>query len=286
MPSFVIVGPRVPESPVVISVPHAGRDYPPALTAMTRVSMAALTPLEDRWVDAVGEAARGAETMLVQRAARAWIDLNRAESERDPRLDDGVTGGGASAPGQPIASAKVRSGLGLVPRRTAQAGELWSRKLSGAEVEARIAADHRPYHAALGEALAAARARFGAAVLLDLHSMPTLKGSGAGAPQVVLGDRFGRAAAARFVHRIEAEAEAAGLRVALNSPYAGGHILDRHARPAAGIHGVQLEIDRALYLDRRGELSPGFAGVVALVRRVIAALADEALARPSALAAE
>ena len=284
MPSFEIVGPPVPESPVVISVPHAGRDYPPALRAMARVSMAALTALEDRWVDAVGDAARGAETMLAQRAARAWIDLNRAETERDPRLDDGVMGGGAAAPGQPIASAKVRSGLGLVPRRTAQAGELWSRKLSAAEVEARIAADHRPYHAALGGALAAARARFGAAVLLDLHSMPSI--AGAGAPQVVLGDRFGRAAASRFVHRIEAEVEAAGLRVALNSPYAGGHILDRHARPAAGIHGVQLEIDRALYLDRRGELSPGFAGVVALVRRVIAALADEALARPAALAAE
>lgn len=283
-PSFDVVGPRLPESPVVISVPHAGRDYPPALAALLRVPLAALATLEDRLVDALGAAARGGETMLVQRAPRAWIDLNRAETERDPRVDDGAAGGGAGGAGQPAASAKVRSGLGLVPRRTTQAGDVWSRRLSAAEVDARIAEDHRPYHAALAEALAAARARFGAAVLLDLHSMPSI--AGAGSPQLVLGDRFGRAAATRFVHRIEAEAGAMGLRAALNSPYAGGHILDRHARPAAGIHGVQIEIDRALYLDRRGELSARFAETAGLLRRVIAALADEALARPSALAAE
>ena len=114
--------------------------------------------------------------------------------------------------------------------------------------------------------------------------MPSL--GGAGAAQVVIGDRFGRAAAARFVHRVEAEVEAAGLRHALNTPYAGGHILDRHAAPARGIHAVQLELDRALYLDRRGDLAAGFADTVDLVRRLIAALADEALARPAALAAE
>jgi N-formylglutamate amidohydrolase len=264
---------------VVVSVPHAGRDYLPALRAMLRVPVAALAALEDRRMDAVADAARGVETMLVQRLPRAWIDLNRCETERDPRLDEG-----AAASAQPIVSAKVRSGLGLVPRRTTHVGDLWTRRLAGAEVEQRIADAHRPYHAALAETLAAARARFGAAVLLDLHSMPSLAGSGA--PQVVIGDRFGRAASARFVHRVEAEVEASGLRHALNSPYAGGHILDRHARPAGGVHGVQFEIDRALYLDRRGELSTGFAEVVALVRRVIAVLADEALAQPRALAAE
>ena len=279
MASFDLVGSRVPESPVIVSVPHAGRDYSPALRAMLRVPPAALAALEDRLVDRVAEAARGVETLLVQRRPRAWIDLNRAEGERDPKLDEGA--GGTA---QPIASAKVRSGLGLVPRRTAQAGELWSRKLAGAEVEARIAADYRPYHLALAQALAAARARFGAAVLLDLHSMPAIAGSAS--PQVVIGDRFGRAAAARFVHRIEAEVEAAGLRHTLNTPYAGGQILDRHARPADGVHAVQLEIDRALYLDRDGALSAGFSRVVDLVRRVIAALADEALAHPTALAAE
>ena len=279
MASFDLVGPPAPESPVVVSVPHAGRDYPPALRAMLRVPLAALAALEDRFVDTVAESARGIETVLVQRRPRAWIDLNRAEAERDPKLDEGADG-----LAQPVASAKVRSGLGLVPRRTAQAGELWSRKLAGPEVEARLAADYRPYHAALAEALAAARARFGAAVLLDLHSMPSI--AGRASPEVVIGDQFGRAAAARFVHRIEAEVEGAGLRHALNTPYAGGQILDRHACPAAGIHAVQLELDRALYLDRRGDLSAGFADAVDLVRRVIAALADEALGGDRALAAE
>jgi N-formylglutamate amidohydrolase len=279
MASFDLVGPPEPESPVIVSVPHAGRDYPLGLRAMLRVPLGALVALEDRLIDTVAERARGRETMLVARAPRAWIDLNRDEGERDPRLDEG-----AAATAQPHLSAKVRSGLGLVPRRTTQTGDLWSRKLTGAEVEARIAAEHRPYHAALGTALAAARARFGAAVLLDLHSMPSIPGPAQ--PQIVIGDRFGRAAAGRFVHRIEAEVEAAGLRHALNTPYAGGHILDRHGRPAAGIHAVQLELDRALYLDKRGGVSSGYADVVDLVRRVIAALADEALARPAALAAE
>lgn len=279
MASFDLVGAQVPDSPVVVSVPHAGRDYPLALRAMLRVPVGALAALEDRWIDAVAEAARGTETMLVQRRPRAWIDLNRAETERDPRVEEG-----GSATTQPMASAKVRSGLGLVPRRTSQVGDLWSRRLTGGEVETRIAADHRPYHAALFKTLAAARARFGTALLLDLHSMPSIPGPTP--PQVVIGDRFGRAAAARFVHRIEAEADAAGLRHALNTPYAGGHILDRHARPANGIHAVQLELDRALYLNRRGDLSSGFADTVDLVRRVIAALADEALAQPAALAAE
>ena len=276
MASFDLLGPLRPDSPVVVSVPHAGRDYPPALRAMLRVAPGALVALEDRLVDTVAMRARGVETMLVQRRPRAWIDLNRAETERDPRLDEGAGPGAASA--------KVRSGLGLVPRRTAQSGELWSRRLGGTEVEARIAADHRPYHEALGAALAAARARFGASVLLDLHSMPPVPGPSA--PRVVIGDRFGRAAAARFVARVEAEVEAAGLRHAVNTPYPGGHILDRHGRPADGVHAVQLELDRGLYLDRRGEAGAGLPAMVALLRRVLAALADEALAGSAALAAE
>ncbi len=280
MASFDLLGPDIPESPVVLSVPHAGRDYPLALRAALRAPVAALSTLEDRHVDLVARAARGRETMLVQRVARAWIDLNRAEFERDPKLDDG-----AVSTAQPLQSIKVRSGLGLVPRRTALAGDLWRRRLSGEEVDCRIAADHRPYHAALDRALAAAKRRFGTAILLDVHSMPSV--AGRGGAQVVLGDRFGRAAASRFVHRLEGEIERAGLRAALNTPYAGGHILDRHARPEAGIHAIQLELDRALYLDRRLDmLGPGFDATMVLVRNLIAALADEAMATPVALAAE
>lgn len=275
-PSFDLIGPMPPASPVIVSVPHAGRDYPPVLRAAARVSLAALAGLEDRYVDAVALAACGAETVIVQRTARAWIDLNRAEHDRDPRLDDGASSGHLSV--------KVRSGLGLVPRRTTAAGELWRRRLSSAEVEARIAFAHRPYHVALGAMLAAARARFGVAVLLDLHSMPPIAGSRA---RIVTGDRFGQSAGSRFVHRIEAEVAAAGLGHARNAPYAGGHILERHGQPAAQVHAVQLELDRSIYLDAAfDQPGPGFAKVVRLVRTIIAALADEALAQPSALAAE
>lgn len=270
MASFRILGGDPPMSPVVLSVPHAGRDYPFALTAALRAPFAAVVALEDRHMDAVALGARREETLLVQERARAWIDLNRSEHERDPLLDDGARG---------QRSAKVRAGLGLVPRRTGQAGELWRRRFTGEEVDARIAADHRPYHLALGDALTAARARFGCAVLLDLHSMPPLAGA---RTRVVLGDRFGRAAAARFVQRLEAVVEGAGWAHAVNTPYAGGHILERHARPGEGVHAVQLELDRTLYLDRRLDApGPGMAAAVRLVRAMIDALADEALGGPA-----
>lgn len=269
-PHFETIGDYGPASPVVMSVPHAGRAYPAALLAALRVPPAALVTLEDRHVDAVARAARRGETLLIQRRARAWIDLNRDESERDPLVDEGAA---ARPPSHP--SAKLRSGLGLVPRRAGRAGDLWRRRFTDDEIARRIAEDHRPYHAALEHALAAARARFGAAVLLDIHSMPPL---GKGGARLIIGDRFGRSAAARFVARVEAPIAPSRWSAALNSPYAGGHIVARHARPAAGIHAIQLEIDRSLYLDamldRPGE---GLAAVAAMVSRVAEALADEAV---------
>jgi len=264
--SFRIIGSAVPESPVVLSVPHAGRAYPPAIGAALRTSPSSLSALEDRYVDHVVLGARQHETLLLQDAPRAWIDLNRAEHERDPLLDDGAR--------RTNLSAKVRAGLGLVPRRTGATGDIWRRRLRANEVEARIASDHRPYHQALGEVLARARDRFGIAILLDLHSMPPLPG---GRTRMVVGDRFGLAAATRFVGRVEAEIEAHGLAHALNSPYAGGHILERHARPRDHIHGLQLEIDRSLYLDQRLDMvGKGLARTTALVRAIIRALSEEA----------
>ena len=265
--SFRIIGSAVPESPVVLSVPHAGRAYPAALCAALRIPAANLAALEDRHIDAVALSARRSETLLLQDAPRAWIDLNRAEHERDPLLDDGARRSNLSA--------KVRAGLGIVPRRTGATGDIWRRRLGADEVEARIVADHRPYHQALGEVLARARQRFGVAVLLDLHSMPPLPG---GRTHVVVGDRFGRAAAARFVERVEAAIEMRGYIYALNTPYAGGYILERHGRLDDAIHAVQLEIDRSLYLDQRLDaLGPGLARTTALVRGIVDALTEEAL---------
>ncbi|RZM11926.1 MAG: hypothetical protein EOP68_02455 [Sphingomonas sp.] len=217
------------------------------------------------------------ETILVQRRARAWIDLNRAEDERDPKVDTGARPGAPTTP-------KLRSGLGLVPARVSGAGALWRNRFAGAAIDDRIAADHRPYHARLALLLARARAAFGTAVLLDLHSMPTL---GAGRPRVVLGDRFGTSAGGRFVARAEAAvAAAARMPAALNAPYAGGHVVHRHGDPRRGVHAIQLELDRTLYLDASLDgLGEGAAATAAIVRAVIDALADEAL--PSArMAAE
>jgi N-formylglutamate amidohydrolase len=275
-PSFERHGAELPESPVVLSVPHAGRDYPLPLRAALRVPLTALKGLEDRYIDAVALDARRDETMLLAQRARAWIDLNRAEHERDPRLDDGAFAGGA-----PL-SAKIRAGLGLVPRRVGTAGDIWKHRLAADEVEARIRADHRPYHAAIAAALAAAHARFGIAILLDIHSMPPL---GAGAARLVLGDRFGRSAGGRFVSRIEAVARVHGVATAANAPYSGGHILERHADPRRNVHAIQLEFDRSLYLDAALDRpGPGLPAVVTLLRAIIDTLADEAL--PGAIAAE
>jgi len=269
--------------PVVLSVPHAGRDYPLPLRAALRLPLAALRPLEDRHVDTLAVAARRGEAMLVQRRARAWIDLNRAEHERDPEIDSGADRHAAPHP-----SSKLRGGLGLVPRRVPGAGEIWSRGFDGEEIAARIFQDYRPYHAALGAALKRARARYGIAILLDLHSMPPL---GRGLPRIVFGDRFGRSAATRFVHCIEAVTALAGVPSAVNSPYAGGHILDRHAHPAGGFHAIQVEFDRSLYLDPAlDQPGDGVPATAALLRGMIDALTDEALApgddRFAALAAE
>jgi N-formylglutamate amidohydrolase len=269
--------------PVVLSVPHAGRDYPLPLRAALRVPLAALRPLEDRHADTLALAAQKGEAMLVQRRARAWIDLNRAEHERDPGIDTG-----ADRHASPHPSAKLRGGLGLVPRRVPGAGEIWGRRFDGEEIAARILQDYRPYHAVLAAALKRARARYGIAILLDLHSMPPL---GRDFPRIVFGDRFGRSAATRFVHCLETVAGRAGIASALNSPYAGGHILDRHAHVAGGFHAIQVEIDRSLYLDSAlDQPGEGLVAMAALLRTMIDSLTDEALApgddRFAALAAE
>ena len=268
-PPFDRHGPECPASPVVLSVPHAGRDYPLALRAALKAPATSLLPLEDRHADTLALAARGIETLFVATRPRAWIDLNRAEHERDPRIDEG-----ADPVPEAAQSLKLRSGLGLIPRRAGGA-ELWRRRFDAEEVRARIEQDHRPYHAALADALAAARARFGVAVLIDVHSMPSL---GPGAARLVLGDRFGRSSAARFVARIEGVAHALRVRTAVNTPYAGGHVLERHADPARNIHAIQLEFDRSLYLDRRRDQpGPGLEATANLLRAIIDAVADEAL---------
>jgi N-formylglutamate amidohydrolase len=278
-------GPATIVSPILVSVPHSGRHYPAAMTEQCRLSPDQLMVLEDRHSDAL---ASGAETaghhVISASTARAWIDLNRGEDEIDPAMI--LTEDRPLLPARP--SAKVRGGLGLIPRRIAQGGELWREALLARDVLSRVATVHRPYHRAIEAALTERTVAFGVAVLLDLHTMPPVKvDSGHSAPHLVVGDLFRRSANPRFTDRVVAEAEAAGFRVAINTPYAGGYLLERHAKPHRNVHGLQLEIDRRLYLDASmKELSAGAAAISQLVRRIVDALRDEALDQALPLAAE
>lgn len=280
--SFRRFGTADPVSPVVVSVPHAGRDYPPAMLSLLTVPVARLTALEDRYVDAVAQGAHRDETMLVATRARGWIDLNRSPvRDRDPQVDAGADPRNAGH----AASDKVRSGIGLIPRRAGGADNMWRRKLTNAEVVERITTDHAPYHAAVAAALAAAHARFGIAILLDLHSMPPLVGLTPA--QIVLGDRYGRSAGGQLTASIAAVVRDHGLPLAINHPYAGGHILSEHARPRADIHALQLEIDRNLYLDEALDRpGAGLGKTIALVRAVLDRAADVALNMTRRIAAE
>jgi len=274
--SFDRHGPAHPLSPVILSVPHAGRDYPPALIDALAVPFEQLLPLEDRYVDRVALLARRTETLFVARRPRAWIDLNRSERERDPAVDLG-----ADARGLPGGSSKLRGGLGLIPRRASGTTPLWRRRFTGAEVEARIADDHRPYHAALARALRAARDAFGRAVMIDLHSMPPIETPDPA--RIVVGDRFGRAAGAQTVALVESVVRSHGVRFALNSPYAGGHVLDTHGDPACAIDAIQIEIDRALYLDASLDRpGAGLAATAGLLRSIVAAVANDIVTVPRA----
>ena len=268
-PGFTVSPAATPAGPLVLASPHSGRDYPAAFLAATRLTLAQLRRAEDAFVaDLIGPAA-GAHgvPLIAARYGRSWLDLNRDPGEIDPAM---VVDPLAADPAQ--ASDRVAAGLGVIPRIAAHGLDIYAGRLRHAEIAARLAAVHAPYHAALAELLAAARAHNGFAVLLDCHSMPTPPG-GAAAPQIVVGDRFGASAAAGLILAVERHFAAAGLRVARNVPYAGGFTTSRYGRPASGIHAVQVEIDRALYMDpARLVRHAGFDRIAAVMGGLIAAL--------------
>lgn len=282
---FIRIGPETPASPVVLSVPHAGRAYSPALLRASRLPRAILESLEDRLVDRlVWRAAATGATALIAQAPRAEIDLNRDEREVDAAMV-----APPPSPADVVPSPRTRGGLGLIPARIGGAGTIWLGRISAAELTRRIEAIHRPYHAALADALDAARRKFGVAILLDCHSMPP-RGSGedgAGEAGIVFGDLHGTSIASEYLEAAIGAAQAAGFSTARNMPYAGGYITARHGRPAGGIHALQIEIDRGLYLapDLRSP-GPGFDEVAHMIAAVTAALAGRAIEPPQAIAAE
>jgi N-formylglutamate deformylase len=271
MNPFRLSAPLAGQSAILLASPHSGTHFPDWFLKQTRLAPATLRRLEDAHVGSLLAPASVHAPLIEATHARAVIDLNRAETELDPAL----------VPGAATPSDRTRAGFGLFPRIAAPGHAIYPGRLDPREVGRRIALLHRPWHAAIAEGLARARAAHGIAILLDCHSMPPL---GAGAAEIVLGDRFGACAAPDLVERLETGFRAAGLRVARNAPYAGGHTLDRHGRPDAGIHAIQIEICRSLYMNPE-TLVPhaGFKDMAALLALVVERLLPT---DPLALAAE
>ena len=281
---FATWGTETLSGPVLLSVPHAGRDYPDEIFGALRLSPATLVRLEDRYADLLARRCiQLGHPVIMAHRARAWIDLNRDEHDIDAEMVQGALKADYPAPG-----VKQRGGLGLIPRRLSGDGELWKRQFTLEEVQNRISSFHQPYHEAIAHVLERMRQRFGVAILLDLHSMPPIRSAHAGpAPQFVVGDRFGKSAASQYAGLLMARLQAQGFSAALNHPYAGEYILRRHARPRANIHAIQLEVDRSLYLDPDlRQPGVGLYRLNALIPDLVAALTDEALGSATLIAAE
>jgi N-formylglutamate amidohydrolase len=259
-----LITPAAPgrETPLVFASPHSGDLYPADMGAIA--AEAALRSAEDVAVDRlIASGPEAGATLIAGRIGRAYVDLNRAPDEFDPAL--------IIDPLEGSPSVKALAGYGVVPRRAGDGSDLYDRRLTRAEVEARIAWVHAPYHAALTALMAAAQARFGRAVLIDWHSMPA-RATGQGV-DVVLGDRHGGSCDSRLTRRVRALFEAQGLAVALNRPYAGGYATQAWGRPSEGLEALQIELSRNLYWDEAaGTASHGWNRCRSAVRRVIAGL--------------
>ena len=249
--------------PVLIAVPHAGRAYAPGVIEAMRHGAPAAHRLEDRFVDLVGRAAAGdcGASLLLAHVPRAIIDLNRDICDIDRGMFAGDPPAARPEPaGMPRQQPRAARGLGLFPRRLPGMGELWRQPMTAEEADRRIAGVHVPYHLALEAELDRLREQHGHAILIDLHSMPTLPRRGRATPAThVLGDRFGASCASALSAAAMALITRSLGSPAYNRPYAGGYVLDRHGRPRRDIHALQLEIDRARYLDPQGQ--PSDAGV-------------------------
>ena len=239
-PIATLFGPAESRHPVLLTVPHAGRRWTPTMRAAARHPTSDLVSLEDRHADQlVGAAVAAGFTALVAHCPRAWVDLNRAPDDLDwPRLAGEPTG---------EVSPRAAAGIGVVPDRMAGLGSLWCAPLGRAEVAARVTAHHAPWHQRLDALIARTVVRHGEALVLDIHSMPPGRRRG---PEVVLGTRRGRSIGAEWVRVAREALTLRGRRVAIDDPYAGAHIAERHGRPAEGRHVLQLELCRSTYLGR------------------------------------
>ncbi|WP_224816273.1 N-formylglutamate amidohydrolase [Hasllibacter sp. MH4015] len=248
-PAFRLDLPVEVTSSVIVASPHSGRHYPASFLRASVLDERTIRSSEDAFMDRLIAAAPDlGAPLLAAEWPRAYLDLNRAADELDPGVVDGVS--------RVVQTPRINSGLGVVPRVVANGRSIYRGKLTRAEAEARIAQVWKPYHAELERLMRAAKADFGRAVLLDFHSMPhealdAVVRPGTPRPHVVLGDRFGASAATEIVDILEEGFLDAGLVVSRNAPFAGAFITQRYGRPASGLNAVQVEIDRALYMNER-----------------------------------
>ncbi|WP_439817240.1 N-formylglutamate amidohydrolase [Zavarzinia sp. CC-PAN008] len=266
--------------PFVYSSPHSGTDYPAAFLAASKLDPLTLRRSEDSFVDEVFGAAPACGAPLLRALfPRAYLDPNREPYELDPGMFADSLPTHANT-----RSIRVAGGLGTIARVVADGAEIYRTKLSFAEAESRIGQCYRPYHEALAGLLAETRAAFGFAVLIDCHSMPSVAGpaerdAGLGRPDMVLGDRWGASCAPALMERAAACLRAMGYAVARNDPYAGGYITHNYGRPGEGVHALQIEVNRALYMDEeRIERSGGLPGLAADMRHLVEDLGGLTLA--------
>jgi N-formylglutamate amidohydrolase len=211
-------------------------------------------------------------SVIVARMARVYLDVNREAWELDPSMFSDELPPYARA-----RTARVAAGLGAIARIVAEGEEVYARKLTFAEARIRVEAVHHPYHAALRDLIEERLAGHGVAILVDWHSMPSAaaRHASGGACDMVLGDRFGGACAPAVSRIVERELSALGYAVARNAPYAGGYTTEHYGRPARGVHALQIEVNRALYVDETTLTpTPGFARLKSDLERLFAVLSD------------
>jgi N-formylglutamate amidohydrolase len=286
-PPFEIHEPTEWRAPVVFNSPHSGNVYLRSFISSARLDLSTLRRSEDTFVDELfaGVIERGHPLMRAH-FPRCYVDVNREPYELDPRMFDGRLPSFANT-----RSMRVAGGLGTVARVVGDAQEIYDQRIPVDDALRRIEGLYKPYHRALRRLITRAHRDFGAAVLVDCHSMPSTTGTKDERPRadVVLGDRYGTSCVGIVSEVIETTLHELGYIVSRNKPYAGGFITEHYGNPAAGLHAIQLEINRALYMDeRRYERTERFAKVAAdldVVADRVAAIPLEEI-RPYRAAAE
>jgi N-formylglutamate amidohydrolase len=270
-PAFDRLMPSEIRAPIVFDAPHSGCDYPADFLAESRLDGLAIRMSEDAHVDALfSPCVAAGMPMLRARFPRAFLDVNREPYELDPRMFEGRLPIGANT-----RSPRVACGLGTIPRMVSETDEIYRGRIPIGEALVRIERIYRPYHAALDAMLGGIGERFGRAILIDCHSMPSGPRGGVEAQvDIVLGDRHGTSCHPALTDVVSSLFRAAGYRVARNRPYAGGFITERHGRPASGRHALQIEIARGLYMNERTlEPNGGFSVLACDIQSIIGELA-------------